>query len=149
MSYVHYWRSIVTVKTVIKVLIFYLNICLSVALDSLLCPYAVLLICRPKCEVLLKAWFITGFRTRLARRVPLVEKELFTLPEHLSSSPSFSGVRATRSLLLCVVFCSSLFVLSYFFLLTIVLSVLLRYTDSDYPFGIFKLFLLIFKPDCY
>jgi len=36
-------------------------------------------------------------------------------------------------------FCRSLFVL---FLLTIVLSVLLRYTDSDYPFGIFKLFLL-------
>jgi hypothetical protein len=33
-----------------------------------------------------------------------------------------------------------LFVLSYFFLLAIVLSVLLRYTDSDYPFGI-KLFL--------
>ena len=29
------------------------------------------------------------------------------------------------------------------FLLTIVLSVLLRYTDSDYPFGIFKLFLNI------
>ena len=28
-----------------------------------------------------------------------------------------------------------------FFLLAIVLSVLLRYTDSDYPFGIFKLFL--------
>jgi len=28
------------------------------------------------------------------------------------------------------------------FLLAIVLSVLLRYTDSDYPFGIFKLFLL-------
>jgi hypothetical protein len=26
------------------------------------------------------------------------------------------------------------------FLLAIVLSVLLRYTDSDYPFGIFKLF---------
>jgi len=28
------------------------------------------------------------------------------------------------------------------FLLPIVLSVLLRYTDSDYPFGIFKLFFL-------
>jgi len=27
------------------------------------------------------------------------------------------------------------------FLLAIVLSVLLRFTDSDYPFGIFKLFL--------
>ena len=34
-------------------------------------------------------------------------------------------------------FCKSLLVL---FLLAIVLSVLLRYTDSDYPFGIFKLF---------
>jgi hypothetical protein len=31
-------------------------------------------------------------------------------------------------------------VLSVLLLLTIVLSVLLRYTDSDYPFGIFKLF---------
>ena len=30
------------------------------------------------------------------------------------------------------------------FLLAIVLSVLLRYTDSDYPFGIFKLFLMWF-----
>jgi hypothetical protein len=29
------------------------------------------------------------------------------------------------------------------FLLIIVLSVLLRYMDSDYPFGIFKLFLLL------
>jgi hypothetical protein len=28
------------------------------------------------------------------------------------------------------------------FLLAIVLSALLRYTDSDYPFGIFKLFFL-------
>jgi hypothetical protein len=38
----------------------------------------------------------------------------------------------------------SLFVL---FLLAIVLSVLLRYTDYDYPFGIFKLFLKrSFKP---
>ena len=37
-------------------------------------------------------------------------------------------------------FCRSLFVLLYFFFLAIVLSVLLRYTDSDYPFGIFKLF---------
>jgi hypothetical protein len=36
-------------------------------------------------------------------------------------------------------FCRSLFVFLYFFLLAIVLSVLLRYTDYDYPFGIFKL----------
>jgi len=35
-------------------------------------------------------------------------------------------------------FCKSLFVL---FPLVIVLSVLLQFKDSDYPFGIFKLFL--------
>ena len=82
---------------------------------------------------------ITGFVTRLTRRVSLVEQELLTLPEHLSSLPVFSGVRVTRSLVLyvcfvdrCLSFCT--------FLFAIVLSVLLRYTDSDYPFGIFKLF---------
>jgi hypothetical protein len=37
-------------------------------------------------------------------------------------------------------FCRSLFVLLYFLPLVIVLSVLLRYTDSDCPFVIFKLF---------
>ena len=81
---------------------------------------------------------ITGFATRLTRRVPLVEQEQLTLPQHLSLPPVLSGVRVTRSLLLCVCFVD-LFVL---FLLDIVLSVLLRYTDSDYPFGIFKLFQL-------
>jgi hypothetical protein len=30
--------------------------------------------------------------------VPLVEQELLTLPEHLRSSPVFSGVHVTRSL---------------------------------------------------
>ena len=50
----------------------------------------------------------------------------------------FSGVRVTRSLVLyvrfvdrCLSFCT----------LAIVLSVLLEYTDSDYSFGTFKLFL--------
>ena len=38
------------------------------------------------------------------------------------------------------VFCGSLFVLLSFFLLAIVLFVF-RFTDADYPFGIFKLFL--------
>ena len=72
------------------------------------------------------------------RRVSLVEQELLTLPEHPSSNPVFSWVRVIRSLVLCVMFCRSLFVL---FFLVIVLSVLLRFTYSDYPFGIFKLFL--------
>ena len=49
------------------------------------------------------------------------------------------GVRVTRSLVLCVFF-SSLFVFLYFFFLAVALSVLLRYTDSDYPYGVFKLF---------
>ena len=48
--------------------------------------------------------------------MPLVEQELLTLPEHLSSTPVFSGVCVTRSLVLhdCM-FCRSLFVLLYFF----------------------------------
>ena len=75
--------------------------------------------------------FITEFVTRLTRRVPIVEQELPTLPEHLSSSSVFSGVRVTRSLVLyvyfvdrCLSFCT--------FSLAIALSFLLRYTDSDY-----------------
>ena len=53
------------------------------------------------------------------RRVPLVENELPTLPEHPSSLPAFSGVRVVRSVVFCLLFCRSLFVL---FLLAIVLS---------------------------
>jgi hypothetical protein len=45
---------------------------------------------------------ITGFVTRLTRRVSLVEQELLILPEHLSSPPVFSGVRVTRPLVLYV-----------------------------------------------
>jgi len=47
---------------------------------------------------------ITGSVTRLTGRVALVEQELFTFPEHLSSPPVFSGGRITRSLVLCVCF---------------------------------------------
>jgi hypothetical protein len=50
------------------------------------------------------SWLITGFVTRLIRRVPLVEQKLLTLPEHMSSPPVFSGVFGTRSLVLCVCF---------------------------------------------
>jgi len=64
--------------------------------------------------------------------VPLVEQELHTILEHLSSPSVFSGVHVTRSLVLCVCFVDCL---------AVVLSVLL-FTDSDYPFGIFKLFML-------
>ena len=53
-------------------------------------------------------------------------------------TPDISMVRVARSLVLCVVFCRSLFLL-----LAIVMSLLLWCTDSDYPFGIFKLFLMM------
>ena len=53
----------------------------------------------------------------------------------LSSTWVLCGVRVARSLVSCVLFCRSLFVL-----VIIVLSVL-RFTDSNYPFVIFKLFL--------
>jgi hypothetical protein len=43
------------------------------------------------------------------RQVSIVEQELLTLPEHMSSPPIFGGVRVTRSLVLCVLFCRSLF----------------------------------------
>ena len=47
--------------------------------------------------------------------MPLAEQELPTLQEHLSLPPIFSGVRVPRSLVLCVMFCISLFVLLSFF----------------------------------
>ena len=64
---------------------------------------------------------------------------LHIFSEHLNSPPAFSEVRVTRSLVLHVCFvdrCLSFCTFSF----AIVLSVLLRYTDSDYPFGIFKFF---------
>ena len=58
-----------------------------------------------------------------------------------SSPPVFSVVRGARSFVFCVVFGSSLFVLLSFFLLSIAFSILLRFSYSDYPLGIFILFL--------
>ena len=53
-------------------------------------------------------------------------------------TPGFSGVHVTRSIVLCVLFCRSLFGrLSVFFWL------LCRFMDSDYPFGILDLQILI------
>ena len=73
----------------------------------------------------------------VTRRVSHLQQELLTLPVQPSPSPVFSWVRVTRSLVFCVVFCRSLFVL---FLLAVVLSVLLRFSVSDYLCGIFRLY---------
>jgi hypothetical protein len=85
------------------------------------------------------SWLGTGFVTRLTRWVPLVEQE------HLSSSPFFSEVRVTRSLVLCVWFGDRCLSFCFVFFLAIVLFVLLWFTDSDYPFGIFKHFLMFME----
>jgi hypothetical protein len=61
------------------------------------------------------SWLITGFVTRVARRVPLVVHELLTFPENIGSSPVFSGIRVARSLVFCVVIWWSLFVLLSFY----------------------------------
>jgi hypothetical protein len=60
------------------------------------------------------SWLITGFVTRLTRRASLVEQELLTLPEHLSSPTVINEVCVTRSLVFCVMFCRSLFILLSF-----------------------------------
>ena len=83
------------------------------------------------------SWFITWFVIRVTRRVPLVEQELTTLPEHLRAPPDFRGVRIARALVCCVVFCRSLFVpVSFPFGHCVICSYSL--TDSNYPFDIFN-----------
>ena len=61
------------------------------------------------------SWLITGFVTRLTRRVQLVEQELILVRNHMSSSPVFSGVHITRSLVLYVCFLDRWLSFSYFF----------------------------------
>ena len=54
----------------------------------------------------------------------LVEQELPTLPEHMSASPVFSGIRVTRSLVLCAMFVDHC----------------LFFCPFSFAFGIFKFF---------
>ena len=67
-------------------------------------------------------------------------------PAYPSGAPEFtrvfSGIRVTRSLVLCVCFVDRCLSFCTFF--AIMLSVLLRYTEPDCPFDIFKL-LSLFK----
>jgi hypothetical protein len=63
-------------------------------------------------------------------------RELLLVTKHLNSPLVFSGICVTRFLVLCVCFVDCCLSLCSFHF-TIVLSVLLLFTDSDYPFGIF------------
>jgi hypothetical protein len=68
-----------------------------------------------KCTIQSFPHSFTGFVTEATQRVPLVEQELLTLPEHLNLLSVFSGIRVARSLVFCVVFSRLLFVLLSFF----------------------------------
>jgi len=74
---------------------------------------------------------------RLKQRMPLLEQKLLTLPEHLRSSPVFSGVRVTRSFALCVCLVDRCLSFYNFFFWSLC-CVLLRYTI--YMLIIFKFF---------
>ena len=58
---------------------------------------------------------VTGFVTIVIWRIPLLEQELLTLPEYLGLPALFSTVHVSRTLVFCVVFCRSLFVLLFLF----------------------------------
>ena len=60
-----------------------------------------------------RSWLITWFVTRVTRRVTLVEQELSTLPEHLSSPRFLVGSCYSIFSFICM-FCRSLFALLYF-----------------------------------
>ena len=51
----------------------------------------------------------------MTRRVSIVEHELLILPGHLSWAPVFSGVHMAQTLVFCVLFCKSLFVIVFLF----------------------------------
>ena len=87
-------------------------------------------------------------RSRLTRRVSLVEEELLTLPEYGSSPPFFNGVRVTRSLVLYVCFIDRwLSFCTFSFGHRVVCSSSIY--GFWFPFDIFKLFysnVIILKP---
>ena len=95
-----------------------------------------------------RSWLITGFVTRLTRRVSLVEHELFTLPAHLGSPPVLVGFVMLDLYFwyvcfadLCLSFCT--FSSGYCFVCS---SSIYGFWLS--PFGIFKLFLLLILQIC-
>ena len=74
-----------------------------------------------------------------------MKHDLLTIPEHrIPFSSGFTGVRVAQSIVFCIMFCRSLFILLFIFHLTSVLSVL-RFTASDYHFNSFKLVMTSYK----
>ena len=131
---------------ILGVSILHLSIILIVILES--CWYCFDFI-NWHLTMLCYSWPFVGFRhvTPVCTWSKTTDTTLETgtaYPSGASELPSvLNGFRDIRSLVFCVVFCRSLYVLclltiaSFFFLVT-VLSVL-RFANSGYPFGILKL----------
>ena len=67
--------------------------------------------------------------------VSLVEQELLTLPQHLSSPPVYSGVRELSIFSFMHMFCRTLHVLLYFSFWPLCCLLFFDiYTDSDHPY---------------
>jgi hypothetical protein len=98
-------------------------------------------------RTLLFIWLIIWFLTRVTWRVALVEQELLTLTEHLTSIPLRSKFRVAHSLVSSVVICNVSVVKCRLFALLVMVLFYLRFTVSDYHFGILKLPLNVQKMD--
>jgi len=73
----------------------FLILCPSVLLDSLTCSFtSISFLTYEKRSVICITTMPTVIRKSVIR-VPLVEQELLTLPEHMRSPSVFSGVRVT------------------------------------------------------
>jgi hypothetical protein len=81
------------------------------------------------------SWLITRILTRLTWWVPLLEREMFTILEHLSSSQFFVLLNHQFSVCYLVGHCLSF---HSFSLVIVCPSIIMA---LDYPFGTFKFFL--------
>ena len=91
----------------------------------------------------LHSWLVTRFVTRLTRRVATSGTGTAYPSGEPEFTPVFSGVRVTRSLVLCVCFVDRyLSFCPFSFGHCVFCPSQVRFTDSDYPFGIFELFFL-------
>ena len=88
------------------------------------------------------SWLITGFVTRVTWRVPLVEQELLTLPEHLISPPFLVGFVLLGFCFMCVCFVDRWLSLCSFSFCHCIICPSSTYGFWLPPFGIFILFLL-------
>ena len=86
------------------------------------------------------SWLMTGFGTRVARQVPHVEQERPSLPENMSSPLVLVGFVLLDLSFSVQCFADHCLFFSFF---SIVISVFLRYTTSDYPLASLNLSCII------